>query len=304
MIKPRWTIKEQVGKGVKMPLRELLQRKWLLPRRLVHFLRIRHQVLVNGEYLPVNTKVDSGDVVQLNFTGDEFRTSESNYIPEQDPQVDVLWENRDLLVVNKPAGQKTHPNQPLETGTLMNHVAGFLRGTGNAAYMVHRIDQETSGALIVAKNPVVVPILDRYISLGEIHRQYLAVVNGKFTHPQGVFTWPIGRNPTDKRKRMVNGANSQPAVTEYEVIGEDSNLSLVKLKLHTGRTHQIRVHLAHSGHPIVGDPLYNNDGQERMLLHGVFQKIVVPFKLNIIQIFAPVPDYFPRSLVIYWKNNK
>lgn len=248
----------------------------------------------------MNQQVHPNDLVVMNFNGDEFRTPQSRYRPTPHPHLQVLYENRDLLVVNKPAGQKTHPNQPLETGTLMNDVAGYIQGTLNAAYMVHRIDQATSGALIVAKNPVVVPILDRLIAQGQIHRQYVAVVRGTISPEQGQLTWPIGRDPQDKRKRMVNGSGAQPAVTNYQVIATDGQQSLVRLDLETGRTHQIRVHLAYSGHPIIGDPLYNDQPAPHLLLHGIRQRLVVPFSGNLRQIYAPLPNYFPKSFGKIW----
>lgn len=297
---PRWTIQERLAMDQsEITVRQLLQKQWLLPSRFVHFLRQRHQVLINGDYRYMNELVYPNDQVQLAFLGDEFRTPDSHYLPTPHPQLQVLFENRDLLVVNKPAGQKTHPNQPLETGTLLNDVAGYLVGNRDDAYMVHRIDQETSGALIVAKNPVVVPILDRLIASGQIHREYVAVVTGQFTQLTGQFDWSIGRDPADRRKRKVDGLNAQPAITNYEVLGTTGDLSIVRLRLQTGRTHQIRVHLAHSGHPIIGDPLYYPHSGTRMLLHGIAQELVVPFKGNLRQIFAPVPNYFPAALVKY-----
>lgn len=303
---PRWIIEEKLtNQQLPVTVRQLLHEQWLLPSRLVHFLRVRRTVLVNGHYQSMNQPVHPGDQVTLQFAGDEFRTAQSHYRPTINPHLQVLYENRDLLVVNKPAGQKTHPNQPLETGTLLNDVAGYLQGTHDAAYMVHRIDQVTSGALIVAKNPVVVPILDRLIADGQIHRQYLAVVEGHLDPQQGRFTWPIGHDPADKRKRLVNGPHAQPAATNYQVVSVSGNQSLVRLDLETGRTHQIRVHLAYSGHPIIGDPLYNAHPSSHLLLHGVRQKLVLPFSGNLKQIYAPVPNYFPAALVKYdQKHNK
>ncbi|WP_295731335.1 RluA family pseudouridine synthase [uncultured Limosilactobacillus sp.] len=300
MAKPRWIINEQLSQNQKrLTVRQLLQQQWYLPSRFIHYLRVRKQVLVNGSYRNMNELVTPGDQVTLNFYGNEFRTPSSNYLPTAQAHLAILFENRDLLVVNKPAGQKTHPNQPFETGTLMNDVAGYLKDGPNAAYMVHRIDQATSGAVIVAKNPVVVPILDRYIAEGRIHRRYLAVVTGNFAQSMGQFTWPIGFDSRDRRKRQVDGVAAKPAITNYQVLRTVGNLSLVRLQLQTGRTHQIRVHLAYSGHPIVGDPLYGGQTNSRMLLHGANQQLVMPFKGTLKEISAPVPNYFPDALVKY-----
>lgn len=294
-----WQINEQLPAAqAAISLRQLLADQWLLPSRFIHFLRIKHHVLLNGEYHPMNTVLQAGDQLQLIFTGEEFRTATSNYIPTVSPRLHVLFENRDLLVVHKPAGQKTHPNQPGETGTMMNDVQGYLAGQkGTAAYMVHRIDQATSGAVIVAKNPVVVPILDRQISRGAIHRSYVAVIKGSLSQQAGELAWPIGHDPHDRRKRMVGGINPQTALTHYQTVQQCRGYSLLKLSLATGRTHQIRVHLAYTGHPIVGDPLYNDDDQPHMLLHGFRQRLVLPFSNQLLTIEDPLPPYFHFNLL-------
>lgn len=280
-------------------LRTLLHQQWLLPNRLIHYLRTRKQVLVNGEYQSVNVPVKPGDRVDLFFKGDEVRTPSANdYVPSSTPQLEILYENRDLLVVNKRRGQKTHPNYHGEPGTLMNDVAGYLANTNDGAYMVHRIDLQTSGAVIVAKNPIVVPILNRLISVGKIHREYIAVVEGKLTG-SGEWSWPIGRNWSNPHLHQVDGDHAQPALTYYQSLASTDERSLVRLKLATGRTHQLRVHLAHSGHPIVGDPLYNPDSNEGMLLHGQAQRLVLPFKMKTLNITAPLPTYFKEYLIKY-----
>lgn len=293
-----WQLEERLtDQQTDISLRDLLAKQWLLPSRFIHYLRIRRHVLINQQYRPMNTLVHAGDLITLQFSGEEFRTAESHYLATLHPHLQVLFENRDLLVVNKSAGQKTHPNQPQETGSLMNDVQGYLATSNQAAYMVHRIDQATSGAVIVAKNPVVVPILDRRMARREIHRSYLAVVRGHLLPEVGEFSWPIGRDMSDRRKRKVNGEHAQPALTHYRVLRYQDGKSLVQLNLATGRTHQIRVHLAHAGYPIVGDPLYNQDGQDQMLLHGYRQSLILPFSNQMIQITAPIPPYFPINLV-------
>lgn len=297
----RWQITERLAADqAPLPLRQLLHQQWLLPSRLIHYLRIRKNVTVNGKYQSMNELVAAGEQVDLRFCGDEFRTPEANdYVLTPTPHLDILFENRDLLVVNKPRGQKTHPNYHGETGTLMNDVAGYLAGSRDRAMMVHRIDLQTSGAVIVAKNPIVVPILNRLISTGKIHRQYLAVVEGDLRPTNGQFTGPIGRNPMNPHLHQVNGIKAQLALTDYRVIASNANRSLVKLRLATGRTHQLRVHLAHSGHPIVGDPLYNPSSTEKMLLHGQAQKLILPFVMKSLNINAPLPPYFQKYLVKY-----
>src|SRR3712207_4124705 len=171
----QWVLKKQVNAEFSgMTVRELLAKGWLLPRKFIHFLRINKNITFNGKYRNMNEKVHAGEVVVMKFEGQEFRTQTSNYLIDDGYKVDVLYENDDLLVVNKPAGIKSHPNQPLEKGTLMNYVAAYLKDKEAQPYMVHRLDMQTSGAMIIAKNPVVVPILDLLISQGIIKREYLA----------------------------------------------------------------------------------------------------------------------------------
>ncbi len=296
----RWHLTETLAANQKpCSLRNLLHRQWLLPDRLIHYLRRRQHVLVNGSYQPVNELVQAGDRVDMFFNGDEVRTPAANrYVPTVDPHLEVLFENRDLLVVNKPRGQKSHPNIAGETRTVMNDVAGYLAGSNDGAYMVHRLDLQTSGAMIVAKNPVVVPILNRLIADGQIHREYVAVVEGRL-EGDGCWDWPIGRDPEDPRWRTVNGLHAQPARTYYHSLAAGDQRSLVHLRLATGRTHQLRVHLAHSGHPIVGDPIYNRDSDEQMLLHGTCQRLVLPFTFQKREIVAPLPTYFQQYLLKY-----
>lgn len=300
MMEKNWKIIETLSKDQpSQTLRDLLQKQWLLPRRFVYYLRTRHNVLVNGQYYPVNHQMQPADIIELNFNGDEFRTPQTHYQPTPHPRLNVLFENRDVLVVNKPAGQKMHPNQPLEIGTLLNDAAGYLKTSSADAFMVHRLDQATSGAVAIAKNPIVVPILDRRISQGQMHRQYLALVAGNITPDAGKFDWPIGRDLLDQRKRRVNGFASQPALTYYQVAWRGKNATLVRLQLATGRTHQLRVHLAYSGHPIIGDPLYGTIDASRMMLHGIKQQLVLPFTEKIQTIQAPIDDEFKQILLKY-----
>lgn len=295
-----WEITQEVGltQG-EQPLRELLQRTWLLPRRIVHYLRVNRAVTVDGKYQAMNTWVKRGMQVHMVFNGEEFRTPESHYVVNETLPCTVLYENRDLMVVNKPRGLKSHPNWQTEKQTMMNAAAGYLAGhSQEAPYMVHRLDQQTSGAMIIAKNPVVVPILDRNISLGRIKRRYVAVVQGQFSQLSGTWTQPIGRDPQDRRKRKVEGMAAKPAVTHYQVLRRTYTATLLALTLETGRTHQLRVHCAANGHPIIGDPLYfpGNTSQQGLMLHGIQQRIVVPFTNEHRVITAPYPSEWPHAL--------
>lgn len=232
-----------------------LMRKLLIPRKWRHFLRSEKKILINGKYLPLNFLVKPGDRIEIQL--DHVESDQQAY-PASGKLPKIVYEDTDILVINKPAGQKTHPNLH-EVDTALNDCATYL---GYSPYIVHRLDMLTNGLLLVAKNPAVVPILNRQLTNKTLHREYLAwVSNSKQIEKQGIIDLPIGHDPSDQRKRMVrpDGLN---AITHYEVIKKEQNKILVKLTLETGRTHQIRVHLAALNAPIIGDPLYNSDYQE------------------------------------------
>ena len=276
-------------------LRQLLMADWYLPKHLVFSLKKGQRVLVNELYLPVNFNVHPGDRINLTFLPADFDHPYSNVTPDSAATVNILYEDHNLMVVNKTQGSKTHPNQPGEVGTTLNHVAAYLAPKNQQPYVINRLDQETSGALLIAKNPAVVPILVRLVKEKLIHRTYLTWVHGRLNSSQGLIAMPIGRNLADKRKRQLNGAHPQMAMTHYKVMKHRLNATLVAVQLRTGRTHQIRVHFAGLGHPIVGDPLYANDSrQQRLLLHSWQLRLPLPFSFNQVTLTASVPDTFQR----------
>ncbi|GEO78551.1 pseudouridine synthase [Companilactobacillus mindensis DSM 14500] len=234
-----------------LTIRELLK-KWLIPKKWQHFLRTQQDILINGKYHSFNTVVQNNDVITLNFNFPP--RSEQHYLPGDHP-IDVVYEDDDIIVVNKAAGRKTHPNIMTENDSLMNDVETYLKN--GHPYMVHRIDMETSGLVLIAKTPYLVPIFNRQLSDKTLTREYLAVVNLDREIPDaGEINLPIDQDPNDVRKRMVKSSGLN-AVTKYEVLQKNSDYALVKLNLLTGRTHQLRVHLAYNHWPIVNDPLYN-----------------------------------------------
>ncbi|WP_367295927.1 RluA family pseudouridine synthase [Levilactobacillus yonginensis] len=289
----QWTYTQTIpATQLPMPLRALLT-AWLLPSHLVHDLRIHQRVLVNGAYRTMNQPVYAGETVQLTFVPADFKEPFPDVLPDSAATVNVLYETADLLVVNKTRGSKTHPNQPAERGTTLNHVAAYLGPDEPGPYILSRLDQETTGALLMTKTPAVVPVMVRNIAEKRVQRTYLAWVRGTL-QGQGIFNDPIGRDPNDQRKRLVNGTNAQPAVTHYEVADHQPGATLVKLWLETGRTHQLRVHLANAGHPLVGDPLYADPGQDRLRLHCWRLDFPQPWTLDgpLTTVMAPVPADF------------
>lgn len=269
---------------------------WLIPKRIQGQLRQTRRIYLNGVQTSIARVVHPGDQLALTFIASDFRTPTSSYLLDNHYQPTILYQTADLLVVDKPAGIKSHPNRPDENGSILNYLAPELAKTHQAPYMVHRLDQMTSGAMLVAKNPVVVPILDRLISEKIIHRKYLAWVRGHFTAAVGQLNAPIGHDPADKRKRWINTADAQPASTDYRVLTTTAHHSLVALTLHTGRTHQLRVHLAASGHPIIGDPLYDVAAgtAPRLLLHARQLDLQLPFSTTRVTVPAPLPPIFQQ----------
>lgn len=275
-------------------LRDLLQKNWFLSRKEVHFLRINRAVFVNHHYLPMNTLVQADDYLELTFDAQDFSTPIPSFVPDSSANLAILFETDDLLIANKAPGIKTHANQPNEIGSLMNHLAAYLQKTPFHPYNVHRLDQQTSGAILVVKNPVLIPIYNRLIKTKVIKRTYLAVVQGQMASHKGKITLPIGTTPFDQRQRVVNGIQALTASTTFKVIKTFAHQTLVQVTLQTGRTHQIRVHLASIGHPIMGDPLYNPTFQagQRLALHSWQIQFPLPFSTETKTITAPVPVYF------------
>ena len=260
-----------------------LLRQLLIPRKWRHFLRVEQKVLVNGSYYHFNQKVKPNDKVELWLDHVE---SKQHIYPESGKIPEVIYENDNLLIINKHAGQKTHPNSN-ETNTALNDCATYL---GFSPFIVHRLDMLTSGLLLVAKNPAVVPILNRELTSKLFQREYLAVIN--INEPianRGTIDLPIGHDPLDQRKRKII-SNGQKSITHYQILKHlDNNTALVKLELETGRTHQIRVHLAAIDCPIVGDPLYNPNFKNEQFLHLTAYQISLqkPFTLDKLKVKLP-----------------
>lgn len=266
-----------------MPLRDLLEREWLVPRKVRHFLRTRKNVIVNQQPAMFHQEVRGGDQITLIIEDSDY-----SYQPIQLGQadkVDVLFEDEHLLVLNKSAGVKTHPNQPLEADTLLNDAAAYLAPKQQQPYVVHRLDKETSGVVLFAKNPLVLPILGRMLENKQIFRRYQATVWGKLTQDQTIAK-KIGRDRHDRRKRIIDPRNGQSAVTHVTIAHTQQKTTDVYCVLDTGRTHQIRVHLASIGHPVVGDPLYQNKPAPRLLLHGYELHLEHPFTKEQLVIIA------------------
>lgn len=258
-------------------------------------------VFVNGKAVSKGFKLKTGDEVR--FIPPEPVMAEA--IPEDIP-LDIVYEDDDLLVVNKPRGMVVHPAAGNYSGTLVNallfHCGNSLSGINGVIRpgIVHRIDKDTSGLLIVAKNDFAHEKLAEQIKAHSFKRQYRAVVHGRFKEPQGTVDAPIGRSPKDRKKMCVTDKNSRNAVTHYEVLSQTDKFSYLKVTLETGRTHQIRVHMSYIGHPVAGDPVYGPKNGVTSLngqcLHAGLIGFVHPRDGRYLEFEADVPQYFKSFL--------
>ncbi len=256
-------------------------------------------VLLNGRSCKRSDGVRPGDAIR--FVMPEAKPIE--LIPENIP-LDVLYEDGDICVVNKPRGMVVHPAVGNESGTLVNALLyhfGDLSSIGGEIRpgIVHRIDKMTSGLLVVAKNDLAHERLARQFADHSAHRSYIALVAGNIREDTGTVDAPIGRHPTE-RKRMAVVPGGRRAVTHYRVLHRFSAVTVLALELETGRTHQIRVHMAHIHHPVVGDQVYSNGknslGMEGQALHGWRLQLRHPVTGEHMSFTAPLPEDMQRAL--------
>lgn len=258
----------------------------------------------NGRPLSKNTRFTGGETVLV---------SPPDPVPceavAQDIPLDIVYEDGDLLVVNKPKGMVVHPAAGNPDGTLVNallaHCGDSLSGIGGVTRpgIVHRIDKDTSGLLIVAKNDAAHQGLAEQIKEHSFTREYEAVIVGHLKENEGTVNAPIGRHPVDRKKMAITDKNSKNAVTHYTVLAEYAGYSHVRLRLETGRTHQIRVHMASLGHPVAGDSVYGGSrqplqtvGLQGQCLHAKKIGFVHPVTGAYLEFDSDLPAYFQKVL--------
>jgi 23S rRNA pseudouridine1911/1915/1917 synthase len=258
------------------------------------------EIAVNGRALSKSYKLAGGEDIAVTLPEPEPVEA----VP-QDIPLDVVYEDADVIVVNKPSGMVVHPAPGHPDGTLVNallyHCAGTLSGIGGALRpgIVHRIDRDTSGLIIAAKNDAAHQYLSAQLADHTLARTYECIVVGALREDRGTVDAPIARHPTD-RKRMAVVAGGREAVTHWEVIARYPGYTHVRCRLETGRTHQIRVHMAYIGHPILGDTVYGAKkevpGLTGQCLHAVGLRFLHPRTHEIVELSCPLPDEFTRML--------
>ena len=297
-------------------LKEVLRQRMGLSSRFMKSLKVQGGILLNGEHAGVRHRVSQGDVVSVVYP------QETAYFEPQDIPLDVVYEDEDLLVVNKQAGLIVHPTHNFMDGTLANALA-FRMQQQRTVYkprFVNRLDMYTSGLMIVAKNSHCQDVLSKAMAEDKVVKKYLAIVHGIVDAP-GTVDLPIDKDPDHKARRMVT-ESGYPSVTHYrplEVFEDPAaaeipdapfegikGYSLLELKLDTGRTHQIRVHMTHIGHPLAGDELYaqlygyssNPPWMPRQALHASRLEFVHPADGRLLSLDAPLPEDMRHCLEI------
>mgnify|MGYP000546061965 CR=1 FL=1 len=253
-------------------------------------------VTVNEKTVKANYKVQLSDTVKLELPEPEC----PDILPEDIP-LDILYEDEDVLIINKPKEMVVHPSAGHYTHTVVNavmfHCKEHLSGINGVMRpgIVHRIDMDTTGAIVICKNDMADQLKEHSIT-----RKYRALVHGNLKEDEGTVEGPIGRHATDRKKMAINYKNGKPAVTHYKVLERFGAYTFIECQLETGRTHQIRVHLSHIKHPLVGDTTYGPKkqiyGLDGQLLHAKTLGFVHPSTGEYMEFDSPLPDYFKDIL--------
>ena len=254
-------------------------------------------VLVDGKIVKSNYKVSSGERILMEIP----EAVEPKILPEE-IALDILYEDADIILVNKPKGMVVHPAAGHDSGTLVNALlahCGDLSGINGVLRpgIVHRIDRDTTGVLVACKNDTAHNAIAEQLKVHSITRVYFAIVHGRISEDEGTIDAPIGRHPTDRKKMSINEKNGKPAVTHYHVLQRSERFTYLECRLETGRTHQIRVHMASAGHPLLGDSVYGPahcpyPGLQGQTLHAGILGLIHPRTGEYLEVQAPLPQYF------------
>lgn len=290
------TVKENTEKRLDAYLTEQLSDR---TRSFVKNLIIKKHVLLNGGLAKAGAKLREGDRIRV-----EIPAAEKVEICPQDIPINIIYQDEDIAVIDKPQGMVTHPAAGNPDGTLVNALLFHIRDLSGIngelrPGIVHRLDKDTSGLIVIAKNDAAHEELSRQIGQRTVEKTYTALVYGNVKQENGVIKTCLGRDPRD-RKKMAVTPDGREAVTRYRVTKRYGDYTLLEVKIETGRTHQIRVHLKHIGHPVVGDPVYTRKkdsfGLAGQLLHSTRLKLEHPRTHQEMEFYASLPDYFERVL--------
>ncbi len=304
-MKDFFTVENQEGDRIDRYLSEILEDK---SRSYIQKLIKEQYILVNQKPVKASYRLLLGDRVEITLP----EVKEPDIVPEDIP-LDILYEDKDIIIVNKPKQMVVHPAPGHYSGTLVNalmyhcnHELSGINGTMRPG-IVHRIDMDTTGSLAVCKNDASHQSLAQQLKEHTIYRIYVAVVHGRLRDDNGIVNAPIGRHPIERKKMSVNAKNGRQAVTHYKVLERFKDFTYIQCELETGRTHQIRVHMASIGHPLLGDVVYgphkcpfsNLQGQT---LHDKLLGFVHPKTGEYLEIEAPLPQYFTELIDILRKK--
>lgn len=255
-------------------------------------------ILVNSQPTKANYQVRKDDIISIS----EVESKNDDIIPEDIP-LDILYEDDDIMVINKKSGMVVHPGNGNTHSTLVNALVNYTNNLSDIngeirPGIVHRIDKDTSGIMLVAKTNKAHQILSDALSRHEINREYIALVKGEFPSDTATIDAPIGRDKYNRKRMAVTSINSKKAITHLRVIERFKGFTLIRLQLETGRTHQIRVHMAYTGYPIYNDPVYTNDSctEFGQFLHSASIDFKHPITNELLHFEAPLPHEFEEFL--------
>ena len=275
---------------------QFLRRKRYSGQNLSEIKRMPKSILVNGVHYYMRQELSTGDHLQVRIC----ETQNSEKIPPTKLPLDIIYEDEDLLVLNKPAGMPIHPSLNNYTNSIANALAYYFQSQGKPFIFrcCNRLDRDTSGLTIVSKHLVSGSILSDMTKYREVHREYLAIARGSVTPSEGTIQAPLGRKEGTIIERTVDWEHGEDAVTHYKVVKEANGHSLVSLRLETGRTHQIRIHMKYLGYPLIGDYLYNPDMEymTRQALHSHHMEFTHPMTGEHMSFTAPLPEDMARVM--------
>ena len=267
-----------------------LKRKGYSHQNIVSIKHMPESVLLNGVFSYMNQTLHTGDILTIQIS--EMQSSEK--VPPVNLPLPVVYEDEDIIVINKPAGMPIHPSLNNYTNSMANALAWYYREQGKPFIFrcSNRLDRDTSGLTVVAKHLVSGNILSSMVARREFHREYLAIVRGSVTPESGTINAPLARKEGTIIERTVDWERGETAITHYQVLEEKNGHSLVSLRLETGRTHQIRIHMKYLGFPLIGDYLYNPDMEymARQALHSHRIAFMHPITGKPMEFTAPLPE--------------